>query len=293
VLVIATLVGPFCCSRASLRNDGAADPLKLWPTMSRTRQKEEARARRVAEEKQQVARKRRQRRVLTLGGVVLGAAVVVAVAIAISSGGGATGLTPGNGGARMTAQIRQLLGGIPQSGASLGNPKAPVTMTYYSDLQCPVCADFTLKGGFPELLSRDVRSGQVRILDVSLETATRDPQTFQTQQVAALAAGRQNHLWDYLEAFYRQQGAEGTGYVTNGYLTGLADEIPGLDISSWRSARNDSALINRVQSEQAAAVAAGVQGTPTLIFQGPRGKAKSPQSVPSYSELEQAIKSVT
>jgi protein-disulfide isomerase len=260
--------------------------------MSRTKQKEAARARRVAEEKQQVARKRRHRRVLTLGGVVLGAAVVVAVAIAISSGGGSTGLTPGNGAARMTAQIRQLLGGIPQSGASLGNPKAPVTMTYYSDMQCPVCADFTLKGGFPELVSRDVRAGQVRILDVSLETATRDSQTFQTQQVAALAAGRQNHLWDYLEAFYRQQGAEGTGYVTNGYLTGLADEIPGLDISSWRSARNDSALIKRVQSEQAAAVAAGVQGTPTLIFQGPRGKAQSPQSVPSYHELEQAIMSV-
>ena len=177
--------------------------------------------------------------------------------------------------------------------------------------QCLAIMDQILESGEPVLITKHGRpvaklvpaekpaddifgymAGKVKIVYRSLETATRDPQTFQTQQVAALAAGRQNHLWDYLEAFYRQQGTEGTGYVTNRYLTGLADEIPGLDISSWRSARNDSALINRVQSEQAAAVAAGVQGTPTLIFQGPRGKAQSPQSVPSYHELEQAIKSV-
>jgi predicted DsbA family dithiol-disulfide isomerase len=165
-------------------------------------------------------------------------------------------------------------------------------MTYYSDMECPVCADFTLNGGFPELLSRDVRAGQVRVVALSLETATRDPQTFQTQQVAALAAGRQNHFWDYLEGFYRQQGAEGTSYVTDGYLTGLADQIPGLDISSWRSARSSSALINQAQSEEQAAVAAGVRGTPTLIFAGARGTAQSPEPVPSYDQLEQAVKSV-
>ena len=261
--------------------------------MSATKQKAEARARRVAQEKERVEHKRRRRRVLMLGGVVLGAAVVLAVAIAISSGGGSTArLAPGNGGARITAQIRQLLAGIPQSGATLGNPNAPVTMTYYSDMQCPVCADFTLNGGFPELLSRDVRAGQVQVVDVSLETANRDPQTFQTQQVAALAAGKQNHFWDYLEGFYRQQGAEGTGYVTDGYLTGLADQIPGLDISSWRSARSSSALINQVRSEEQAAVAAGVQGTPTLILRGPRGGAQLPEAVPSYHQLEQVIKSV-
>jgi protein-disulfide isomerase len=47
-----------------------------------------------------------------------------------------------------------------------------------------------------------------------------------------------------------------------------------------------------VQSEQQAARAAGVQGTPTLIFQGPRGKAQSPEAAPSYDQLERVIKSV-
>ena len=224
---------------------------------------------------------------------MLAAVALVAVAIVLSSGGGgSSGLRTGNGGAKITAEVQQLLGGIPQSGAMLGNPKAPVTMTDYSELQCPVCADFTLKSGFGELLSNDVRAGKVKIVYRSFETATRDPQTFQTQQVAALAAGKQNRFWDYIELFYRQQGAEGTGYVTDSYLTGLANQIPGLNIGNWRSARNDSSLISQVQSDQRAASAAAVQGTPTLIFEGPRGKAQAPDSVPSYGQLEQAIKSV-
>ncbi len=225
-------------------------------------------------------------------GIVLGAVAVVAVAIAVSSGGGSTGLKTGSGGAKTSAQVQQLLGGIPQSGATLGNPKAPVTMTYYGDLQCPVCQEFTLNGGFPELVAKDVRAGKVQIVYRGFLTATHDPQTFQTEQVAALAAGKQNHFWDYVELFYRQQGAEGSGYVTESYLTGLANQISGLNASSWRSARNDSSLISQVQSDQQAGTVAGVQGTPTLTFQGPRGKAQPPQTVPSYDQLQQAIRSV-
>ena len=106
------------------------------------------------------------------------------------------------------------------------------------------------------------------------------------------AAGKQNRFWDYIELFYRQQGAEGMGYVTDSYLAGLANQIPELNIGNWRSARNDSSLISQVQSDQQAASAAGVQGTPTLIFEGSRGKAQPPESVPSYDQLEQAIRSV-
>ncbi len=229
-----------------------------------------------------------------LGGVALGAVAVVAVAIAVSTrDGGSTGLRNGNGEAALVAQVRRFLDGIPQSGATLGNPGAPVTMTYYSDLQCPICAQFALSSGFPQLVAKDVRAGKVKIVYRAFETATRDPQTFQAQQVAALAAGRQNHFWDYVELFYRQQGTEGTSYVTEKYLNGLAKEVPPLNLDAWHSARNDSSLIAELQSDRQTATTAGVQGTPTLVFRGPRGKAQTPDAVPSYDQLQQAIKSVT
>lgn len=261
---------------------------------SRTKQKEEARARRLAEERARQERERRQRRLRMLSGVVLGAIAVVAVGVAISSGGSsASGLKKGTDAQQTVAQVQQLLNGIPQSGARLGNPKAPVTMVYYGDLECPVCAAFTLNGGFKQLVANDVRAGKVQIVFRGFETASPDPQTFQTQQVAALAAGQQGHFWDYTDLFYHEQGAEGSGYVTDSYLTGLARQVPGLAISRWQSARNDSALISQVQSDEQAGSAARVRGTPTLIFQGPRGNAQPPDTVPGYSELAQAIKSVS
>ena len=229
-----------------------------------------------------------------LGGLALAAAAVVAVAIVISSSGGSSaGLKTGTQSKQVTGQVNQLLAGIPQSGATLGSPSAPVTMTYYGDLQCPVCRDFTLDGGFPALVSKDVRSGKVKVVYKSFQTATPDPQTFQTQQVAALAAGKQNHFWDYTELFYRQQGQEGTSYVNDAYLTGLAQQIAGLDVNKWHTDRNDPALVSQVVADGRDGAAAGVRGTPTLIMQGPKGKSQVPQAVPTYAQLQQAIQSVS
>ena len=228
-----------------------------------------------------------------LGGVALGAVVAVAVAIAVSGAGGSTGLQDANGQATLVAQVRHLLDGIPQSGATLGNPSAPVTMTYYSDLQCPVCAEFTLSSGFPQVVAKDVRAGRVKIVYRAVQTATRDPREFQAQQTAALAAGKQSHFWDYVELFYRQQGTEGTGYVTESYLGGLAQQVSHLNLDTWRAARGDSALTARLRSDQQSAITARVQGTPTLIFHGPRGTVRAPQTVPSYEQLQQGIKSVS
>jgi hypothetical protein len=55
---------------------------------SRVKQKEEARARRLAQEQAQLARAQRTRRMQMLGGVVLAAVIVAVVVIVISSSGG-------------------------------------------------------------------------------------------------------------------------------------------------------------------------------------------------------------
>lgn len=267
---------------------------------SRTKQKEEARARRLAEEQARTERARRQRRVQMIGGVVLAAIVVVVAAIVISSGGAKkeTGLQKaGTQQSNATiASINQLLHGIPQSGNVLGNPKAPVTMTYYGDYQCPVCQAFTLEGGFSQLVSSDVRAGKVKVEYRAFCTATcgsPDPGIFNTQQAAGLAAGKQNLFWQYTELFYHEQGAEDSGYVTESYLQGLAKQIPALNFASWMTARNDPNLTAQVGSDQASARQLGVSGTPTLIFAGPKGKAAASEAVPTYAQLESVIKQVT
>jgi protein-disulfide isomerase len=259
---------------------------------SRTKQKEEARARRLAEEKVRAERDRRQRRMRIVLGIVVGAAAVVAVVVAISLGGNkSSGLETGSKSAQTVASVEKLLTGIPQSGARLGNPKAPVTMTYYGDLECPICRDFTLSS-FPQLVAKDVRDGKVQVVYKGFQTATPSPQTFQTQQAAALAAGEQNRFWNYVELFYHEQGAEGTGYVNENYLSGLAKQVPGLAVNNWTSARNNAQLVSQVQTDEQSASSAGVSATPTLVISGPKGKSTPSAAVPSYSQLEAAIHSV-
>jgi protein-disulfide isomerase len=259
---------------------------------SRAKQKEEARERRLAEERARAERSRRQRRIQMTLGIVLGAVAVIAVAIAVSSGGGGgKGLQKGTKLSGTESAVSGLLTGIPQSGATLGKSSAPVTMTYYGDLECPICQAFTLTGGFSQLVSNDIRNGKVKVQYKAFETATRDATVFQTQQVAALAAGKQNKFWNFAELFYHEQGTEDTSYVTDAYLTSLAQQIPGLNLATWRTDRNNAALSAQVTSDEKDGSAAGVTGTPTLVFTGPKGSTAL-GGVPTYSNLEGAIKKV-
>lgn len=264
---------------------------------SRTKQKEEARARRLAEEQARAERARRQQRIRMIGGAVVVAVIVVVVAIVISTSGGKKGgIQTGTKANATVAAVNQLLGGIPQSGNTLGQSNAPVTMTYYGDLKCPVCQAFTLQGGFSQLVSKDVRAGKVKVVYDAFCTATcsgPDPNEFPVQQSAALAAGKQNKFWQFTELFYHQQGDETNAYVTTSFLNGLARQVTGLNFAQWSSARTDPNLTAEVNSQQNAGRQIGVSGTPTLIFKGPKGQTAANAAVPTYAQLESAIKQVS
>ncbi len=258
---------------------------------SRTKQKEAARQARIAAEQQQVNQRRRQRRLQILGGVVGLAIIVVVVAVIIGSSGGG-GLKKGKEATSTVNDVQKLLNGIPQSSNTLGNPNAKVTMTYWGDLQCPVCAAFTQSDGFSQLLTNLVRTGKVKIDYRSVETATQDPQTFQTQQTAALAAGKQNRFWNFTELFYRQQQTENSGYVNESFLTGLANQA-GLNVNQWKAARNDPSLVSQLNTDLSTAQTQRVSATPTLQFKGPKGSLTLPNSIPSYQQIQQAYSNVS
>jgi protein-disulfide isomerase len=260
---------------------------------SRKAQREEARARRLAEEQARQEKERRTRRLRMIGGIVVAAVAVAVVAIAISSGGGHKGgLAKGTAATQTVTQVQSLLNGIPQDGARLGNPKAPVTLTYYGDLECPVCQAFTLNG-FKQLVSKEVRDGKVQVVYKALQTATRDQQTFNLQQVAALAAGEQNRFWNYAELFYHEQGQEDSGYVNESYLDSLAQQVPGLNVNTWRNARNSSSLSSQITADASQASAVGANATPTLVFKGPKGQAQPISGDIPYGSLQQTINSVS
>jgi protein-disulfide isomerase len=186
--------------------------------------------------------------------------------------------------------VTSLLAGIPQTATTLGNPNAPVTMQYFGDLECPVCKEFTL-GALPKLIENEVRSGKLKIEYRNLETATREPEVFRTQQVAALAAGKQQKLWNFVDLFYHEQGEEGSGYVTEAYLRNLAEQVPGLNLTQWTTDRSDAALANQVASDAQAANNAGFNSTPSFLIGKTGGAMKQfePNSFTDPTDLNQTI----
>jgi protein-disulfide isomerase len=182
----------------------------------------------------------------------------------------------------------------------LGNPNAKVTMTYFGDLQCPICKDFTLNT-FPQFVQNQVRTGNVKVLYRSFCTATcgpnysqaQDEKFFGQQQVAALAAGKQNKFWNYTELFYHEQKEENTGYATDSFLTSLAKQIKGLNLAKWKTDRTDPSLLDQVNADQAFAAKSSLPGTPSLIMKGPKGEVLVDNgNLPSYGDLTAAIKQV-
>jgi protein-disulfide isomerase len=262
--------------------------------LTRKQRREQARDQRKAIEEAEAASVERRKRLILLGSVAAAVVVIIAVIlVATSGGGGSTKLPPTNGKvttAPAVAKVTKEIGGIPQNGNTLGSPTAPVTMQYFGDLECPICKDFTL-GALPTLIQKYVRTGKMKIEYRNLETATREPETFKTQQSAALAAGKQKKGWYYIELFYNQQGEEDTGYVTEKYLQTLAQQTPGLNLATWTADRDSPEFTNTITSDAQAANNSGFNGTPSFLI-GKTGGTLTKfeyQSLTDPSSFESAI----
>jgi len=265
---------------------------------SRAEQKAAARALREARQRQSTAAQARRMRMIWLSGLVAAVAVVVVI-IAVTAGGNGTKTV---GAKTAEAKVTALLKGIPQSsnvqqGIELGNPNAPVTMTEYGDLVCPICQEFALTTE-PQLIAHEVRAGKVKIVYKADETASGASNSgeFTAGQVAARAAGLQKLGWNYILLWYEEQQSEDTPYVTTAFLAGLARQIKGLNFAKWQSELQNPNLAGYVtvdgqgMNQLVSSNAVPGNATPTLLFSGPKGSEPPVQAAVPYSSVEVAIK---
>lgn len=184
-------------------------------------------------------------------------------------------------------KVSSLLAGIPQQGSTLGSPEAPMTLWIFADLECPTVRQF-VTAYLPSIIRTWVRDGTVKLEYRSFETDTFDEQTFFEQETAALAAGRQNRMWNYALTFIHEQGQGGTDYATDAFLADVATQIPGLDRSQWQRDHEDPLLSRQVAHELHAAHVKELHFTPSLLlnYGDGIGSPHSSDAVSSKAELE-------
>ena len=227
---------------------------------------------RRAAEAAERARAVRTRRLWQLGGVVGLAAVVLAVVIAVS-GRGASAPPPAS---------PDLFRGIPERGGVLGKADAPVTVTEYLDLQCPICAEAS-RTVVPSVVNDYVRTGKVKLQARTLHFI--GPDSVRAAQVAAGAA-QQDKLWPFVEAFYAKQGTENSGYVTDAFLREVA-ATAGVNADKALSYADTAAAQKPLATANADAANLRIDGTPTFTVQRGNGPVKVVSADQLTAELAQ------
>jgi protein-disulfide isomerase len=222
--------------------------------------KEQREASRAARAEAEAARARQRRRLWQLGGALaLAAAVVVALVVAF---GGGDEPRERRAGESLPGQIEanERFAGIPQDGITIGDPKAPVTLVEYADLQCPFCRDYTANV-LPTLVSQYVATGKLRMVFRNVAFIGTD--SVRGAQMAA-AAGLQGKLWQYVDVFYANQGEENGGYVTDEFLRKVGAAVKGLDVDRAMDDRGVASVQDQLNKAQAEWQLSGSTGTPSF-----------------------------
>jgi len=191
-------------------------------------------------------------------------------------------LTGNDDSTKGSSEINQMLAGIPQEGVILGDPKAPVTLVEFADLQCPACKA-AAEEILPEVIKGPVKNGTAKyefsnwaILGPSSVLAAK----------AALAASEQNLLQQYVENFYANQGTEGS--VTDDFLREIAEKAGIPDIDKWESDRNLPKWDQTLLAVDNEASEAGFTGTPSFAIRNPDGSL-DPINAGSSDDIIKAI----
>jgi hypothetical protein len=170
--------------------------------------------------------------------------------------------------------VAALFAGIPQHELILGQPTAPVTLQLFVDLEDHGDGTRWLDVMLPPILEKFVRTNVVRLEFHSFKSDTLNRRPFYVQQVAALAAGAQNLLWNYAATFMNEQGREFTNYVTEKFVTGIAEQVPGLNFAEWEQSRT-LAMAKRVEADLINARRVGFHDSPSFRIGLTGGKMKN------------------
>lgn len=248
---------------------------------SRKEQREEARRQREEREAAALATQRRKRRLWQVGSTLVVAIAIVVIAVLVASSGGNDQKVS----TREKVKTTDLFSGVAQSGVTLGNPQAKVTMYEFADLQCPFCREYTVgQGGndpnavFPQIVNKYVKPGKVKIVWRNLTFIGPDSVTAAR---AALAAGQQNRLWDFVDLFYKNQGTENTGYVTDQFIQNIASGVTGLDPNKMKADESSPVIEQELGEAQNQAQQFKINSTPSFLLQVKNGQ---PQKL-NYSQF--------
>ena len=189
-------------------------------------------------------------------------------------------------------EVQKLIAGIEQSGDTLGDPDAELTIDLFTDVQSPHAADYQLEVVDP-LIEDYVRTGEARI---TLRHFPLGPKPITVGGIASEAAGLQDYQWQYAELFMRNLDEAPEAGVDEDFLAAVAAAVPGLDDPVWKEANAnssaDSEAAQLAADDEALAAELKLPADIVVTVGGPDGSEQL-EGAPSREEIDAAIARVS
>ena len=143
-----------------------------------------------------------------------------------------------------------------------GDPEAPITITEYSDFQCPYCRIFYERTE-TALMEQYVETGKAYFVYRSVGGFI-GPESRDAAE-ASYCAGDQGKFWEMHDILFSNQTGENVGAYDSRRLELMADEI-GLDRSLYDDCMSSGKYSDLVEQDAKDATAAGIQATPSFLI---------------------------
>jgi len=147
---------------------------------------------------------------------------------------------------------------IPVASSAVRGPKdAPVTITMFSDFQCPFCGQAQpiveqVLAAYPKDVNFVMKQFPLRQIHPNAEPAAR----------AAIAAERQGKFWEMHDELYKNQRN-----LAPETIKGIAEKI-GLDMKKFEADQNSDDVKKQIDEELALGQKSDVRGTPSFFVNG-------------------------
>lgn len=147
---------------------------------------------------------------------------------------------------------------IPVANSAVRGPKdAAVTITMFSDFQCPFCAQTApvieqVLAAYPNDVNFVMKQFPLRSIHPQADPAAR----------AAIAAGKQNKFWEMHDELYKNSRT-----LSPETIKGLAEKL-GLDMKKFEADMNSDEVKKQVEEELALGAKSDVRGTPSFFVNG-------------------------
>jgi protein-disulfide isomerase len=206
------------------------------------------------------------------------------VSLSVGSGGAKDEITISG-----AEEVQSLVGGIPQDGARLGSPDAPVTVQVFTDLSCDPCSDWNRDVVIP-LIEGPVRSGDVQLVYHNFPMTESG---FFLGAYAAVAAAKQDYEWQFIELFFANQDEAKKQGADQDFLNAIARGVGvvNFNVEQWQHDMEDDDIQSTLEADEKLTAERRLPAEPAVVVGGPNGTKQLIQS-PSLADVQAAISEV-